>query len=637
MSSVCRMVRHHLMAPAAPCLRHLPATTTSWVSVRSLSDAVGGRVVDPPATPGRLQGTLQHQQALPKMPVPPLDETLGRYLDRVLPLLDTDTDRDRTRAAVQRFQDSDGPRLHQRLLDYDTGKDNYIADFYQEMFSGATCSNYSLNPNFVLFPRAECSTAPESAAFLVASCLQHLSTVRDGTHPATVTKKGPIDMRQIPWIHSSARIARQGPIDDLVSYLDTSQHIVVLCRGLAFKLPVLDAEGNIMASQALLAKRFQDILNTAAAAEDPSRSAVGALTTSSRDVWSAARARLEAASSTNMSSLTAIDEAILVVALDDATGLSPEDMELNVLYGLPGTVENRWMDKWNIIVCADGQAGMNWEHTILDGHTMMEFFAPVGAGFDAGASVEEKPDEVVVAPLELSVDPQTEQDIAAAMATSLELSRNVGVACLEFQDFGGNFAKSSKCSPDGFAQASMILTFFQLFGRTPSTYESVLAKAFRHGRVTVARNNSEAIAREISRWWNLESNQEREESFRAIVADVNRICLEAAGAGDVDRPLLAYRCLADKPAEELDIFADDAWAKFSSLDLCTSHCGRNPIRFFGYEPPNSHGFSIGYCVEPNYMQFSINHADQAQADQFKTALAETLRAVQKALQKEGQA
>jgi hypothetical protein len=36
------------------------------------------------------------------------------------------------------------------------------------------------------------------------------------------------------------------------------------------------------------------------------------------------------------------------------------------------------LDKWAFVVCEDGQAGVNWEHSMLDGHTMMEFVAVVG-------------------------------------------------------------------------------------------------------------------------------------------------------------------------------------------------------------------------------------------------------------------
>ena len=56
-------------------------------------------------------------------------------------------------------------------------------------------------------------------------------------------------------------------------------------------------------------------------------------------------------------------------------------------------------------------------------------------------------------------------------------------------------------------------------------------------------------------------------------------------------------------------------------NLCTSHCGKGPgIRFFGYEPAGGDCFSIGYYVDAERMQFSINHFDKAEAAAYKTAL-----------------
>ena len=40
----------------------------------------------------------------------------------------------------------------------------------------------------------------------------------------------------------------------------------------------------------------------------------------------------------------------------------------------------------------------------------------------------------------------------------------------------------------------MTMTFYDLYEKLPAPYESVLTKAFKHGRVTVARNMSQAIA-----------------------------------------------------------------------------------------------------------------------------------------------
>ena len=40
-----------------------------------------------------------------------------------------------------------------------------------------------------------------------------------------------------------------------------------------------------------------------------------------------------------------------------------------------GTCLNRWFDKLQLIVCKDGSASMNFEHTAVDGHTVLRFAA----------------------------------------------------------------------------------------------------------------------------------------------------------------------------------------------------------------------------------------------------------------------
>ena len=44
-----------------------------------------------------------------------------------------------------------------------------------------------------------------------------------------------------------------------------------------------------------------------------------------------------------------------------------------------GTCCNRWYDKLQIIVCADGSAGVNFEHSAIDGHTALRFASDIFA------------------------------------------------------------------------------------------------------------------------------------------------------------------------------------------------------------------------------------------------------------------
>lgn len=121
---------------------------------------------------------------------------------------------------------------------------------------------------------------------------------------------------QMPWIFGTARVPvgdGTGP-DAMLSHVDTSKHVVVLCRGHFYKVTVLGPDGALLADAASLERRFADIAVDAAA--QPAAGCVGALTTAGRSVWSAARARLASASAENAASLAAVDEALFLVCLD---------------------------------------------------------------------------------------------------------------------------------------------------------------------------------------------------------------------------------------------------------------------------------------------------------------------------------
>lgn len=594
------------MPPPAPIFRH------------------GSSEVSDPVHERRSSGTLQRQDSLPKMPTPALETIVANYLATAAPLL-TPEELATTTQAANSFLAHSGPALYEKFLEYDAANENYIEHFYREMYTGATCSNYSLNPNFVLFPKDGCDTASKRAADLTMSCLQYHHTTRTGDLPVLMTKKGSLCMRQMPWLFGSARVARVDPIDDMVCHIDVSKHIVVICRGMMFKLRVLaDDSDSIILTMAQLEAKFDEISAMAAAATNPEVSAVGALSTMDRDVWAPERARLTALDAANAASFTIIDQALFVVSIDSVGGLSIADQERNVLYGVEGTVANRWMDKWNIIVCADGNAGLNWEHSMLDGHTMMEFFAAVAAGFDGGAAFVERPDQATIEPLTWVLDDEATGKIASAVDKSMELSNAIGIEILEYPTFGASFIKSCKCSPDGFTQAAFTIAFEALKGRLGSPYESVLTKAFKHGRVSVARNMSPAVADGVARFKATDNVEEKIQAFRDVVTAISGICATAAKAQEFDRPFLALRKIAENEGMPMELCADPGWAKINALDLCTSHCGKPPIRLFGYEPPSADGYSVGYFVTANNMQMAITHFDKASAAAFKTAMTAQL-------------
>jgi len=554
--------------------------------------------------------TAISQTGLPKMPVPSLSDSVEQYLSVVLPLIPADMRKETSDRATE-FLNGTGPLLYKELLEYDSQQVNYLDEFYREIYTGATDSNYFSNPTLLLCGKPGMENGPKRAAHLTAASLQYHSAIQSGTLAPHMFGKRELCMRQASQLFASARIAGRGAVDDVLCCASSSRHIVVINQGVFFKLPVIDESGVICADVDLLEQRFIEIGACApqhTSSSHPSLSAVGSLTTGARCTWNSQRQELLKLDHGNMESLKTIDEALFIVALDSVSGLTIEELERNVLYGLPETVYNRWLDKWNLIICEDGQAGLNWEHSMLDGHTMMEFLAEIDCGFDASAAVVVNQDCCRPYPIMFKVDQAIQACIASCEQSSLNLAAAVGISVLEYKGFGKTFMKNCKCSPDAFLQTIMTLAFFKLKGRLAVPYESVLCKYFKHGRVTVARNMSAQIADSVLAIGTSSSTQDRCDRFRQIAANISKLTSDAAKANSFDRLFLGLRKIAKGKGMDVNICEGDAWASFNALDLCSSNCGRHPIRLFGFSPPpDSEQFAIGYFMVDESVQFSINH------------------------------
>ncbi|KAJ7408277.1 hypothetical protein BTVI_59876 [Pitangus sulphuratus] len=73
--------------------------------------------------------TFQYQDSLPSLPVPPLDESLSKYLDAVKPFLNQEEYR-RTEDIVKKFENGIGKELHQKLLERAKMRRNWLEDWW---------------------------------------------------------------------------------------------------------------------------------------------------------------------------------------------------------------------------------------------------------------------------------------------------------------------------------------------------------------------------------------------------------------------------------------------------------------------------------------------------------------------------
>ena len=70
--------------------------------------------------------TFSCQGKLPRLPIPPLEDTCRRYL-KALEALQDEKEHELTTAAVKEFLEKDGPEIQKRLRDWAKDKDRYDA------------------------------------------------------------------------------------------------------------------------------------------------------------------------------------------------------------------------------------------------------------------------------------------------------------------------------------------------------------------------------------------------------------------------------------------------------------------------------------------------------------------------------
>lgn len=174
-----------------------------------------------------------------------------------------------------------------------------------------------------------------------------------------------------------------------------------------------------------------------------------------------------------------------------------------------------------LIVCADGSAGINFEHTGVDGHTVLRFAADIFTEglmllarsinptaptmFKAKLSPYAKSYKPPRGPtntrprspgyridpvpkkLEWALTPDIRAGIRFAETRLSDLICQNDCQALEFKGYGKNFVTSHGFSPDAFVQMAFQAAYFGLYGRIECTYEPAMTKAFLHGRTEAIR------------------------------------------------------------------------------------------------------------------------------------------------------
>nr|POE53388.1 putative mitochondrial carnitine o-acetyltransferase [Quercus suber] len=521
--------------------------------------------------------TFAAQDKLPKLPIPDLEATCKRFLASVDPLQTAREHRESQRA-VETFLQGDGPVLQEKLKKYASGQSSYIEQFWYDSYL-----NYdnpvvlNLNPFFLLEddPTPARNNQNTRAASLVVSSLSFVRAVRKEELPPDMLRGQPLCMYQYSRMFGTARI----PTDNgcHIGQDPTSKHIVVLCRGQFYWFDVMDENHDLIMTEKDVALNLQTIVEDAEqlSIHEAAKGAVGVLSTENRKIWSGLRDLISRdEGSNNADCLNIVDSALFILCLDYTEPQSSAELCGNMLCGTNaiergvqvGTCTNRWYDKLQIIVCKNGSAGINFEHTGVDGHTVLRFasdvytdtilrFARSINGLAPSLWASASPDPAKRDPKsfgDVSTTPhKLEWDMVPELATSLrfaetrlaDLIQQNEFQTLEFGAYGKNFITSMGFSPDAFVQMAFQAAYYGMYGRMESVYEPAMTKVYFHGRTEAIRAVSQESSDFTRIFWGENPASQKVEALRKACEKHTALTKECSKAQGADRHLYALMCV----------------------------------------------------------------------------------------------
>ncbi|KAF9914882.1 Carnitine O-acetyltransferase mitochondrial [Lobosporangium transversale] len=567
------------------------------------------------------------QAELPSLPVPPLNQTLDRYLETVRPLA-TDQEYENTVAAVKAFKgefeekSEQGRDLDRRLREHarqcEARGTSWLAEWWDDWayFSHRDSSTFFVNYYFGFQDDPRMPTQTARAALLVSLALEFRQLIATRTLTPDMARNSPFCMNMYQYLFNYARIAGS-PADTAVGFpFETNNHICVVRNGKFYIFETLHLPSK--PSSVLSPREIMIQLERIKKMADDDHSTVpkvGILSTGQRDQAAKDRVTLFEAHTSNKAHMAKIESSMFVLCLDSSSPTTPEEFSRACWHG---DGESRWFDKcFQLIVFANGRAGMNGEHSKMDAtptsrlcrflideaqaRNLPDFRNLNAEDLYECASALDKPQ-----PLKFVSSPALDRAIADAFTYFKKTVEAHEMVPTEFKGYGKGLIKAFKMSPDAYVQMAFQLAYYRKHGELVGTYESAATRKYRHGRTETARScsiESKAFCEAM-----VDPDKSLKEKAAACRAAVARHAQYTAWAVDgqaVDRHLLGLR-LIRKPDEPVPtLFSDPVFARSCRWRLSTSQISDDCFIAYGWGEVVPDGYGCAYMVKERELYFCV--------------------------------
>jgi carnitine O-acetyltransferase len=564
--------------------------------------------------------TFGNEDRLPRVPLPTLQQSCDTFLAWCAPLLTAD-ELATTRDAVASFlrPGSGAHALHAALeqIAAGIGAESWLGAFWADRYLGRR-DRIALNANFFYLFRDSAQGQVERAAELVAAAVDFKLLLDEEAVPPVVHRGRPLSMEQHKALFSTTRIPGsprdtvRGPYTEAWPGPSRARHIVVFVRGHLFRLEVVAVDGRPH-TPAELESGLRAVMAAGARPAAPGAS-VGALTSKARAEWAESRQALIACHPGNAQLLDAVETALFCLCLEDT---APDDAAEACAHLLHGDSRNRWFDKAiSFVVFADGTAGVNAEHSRLDGTTVLDFVdallaQPVDVRAPRSAAVPQG--APAFAALEFALDADLRADVRDATASFAAYADDVVTVALSIGEFGRARANALRISPDAFAQMAFQVAHQRARGFVGATYESIATRDYRHGRTEAMR----VVTPESVRLVDAMDDPGADEATRrtalrsAIERHVERVRACQAGRAP-EQHLWELQLLQRRQGERLGateplgLYDTPGWRELRDDCLSTSSTASANLEFSGFGSTGSRCIGVSYAILPDRLNLHLS-------------------------------
>lgn len=557
------------------------------------------------------------------LPVPPLSDTMQRYLAVVRPLLDAEAYAE-TERVVAEFAQGEGPRLQQMLEEFAQAEnaagrswltDAWLEGYWQVRTPLPLTSSIAMQIDW----ETDDDGLARAAGIIHRLATIHLLHLRHRIEPEVSPRGIGICPQQRRYLAGGQRRPRTNMDDYQFGPMESAhREIGVLWRGNLVTLQISDDRGMPLPPSALrqALERVKDLPASKTSPVDVSY--LGS------DVVADYLAELTNDPANDATYRRLVDTVFMVTLIDEAAD------DVAHLERVNFALSQAWAYKTVTyqIGLGDTFVAMHVEHSLPDGATVEKVVSmaqelDLQEINDETSAVPDATPEPLQWQLTEELTQRLNGDLAAYRAEAANYRAQIVSVPLPPRP-----ELPFRISADACQQFVMLYAQLKTYGRVRNTYEAVDMREYQAGRTEAMRpNTTEAVSLVRSL---IDGTATPDELTAALAAHRDRV--KSAKAGNaVDRHLLGLQRMAEQADLHPQLFADTAYQLLSTNFLSTTSLGRRkPIIRVSFAPVTPDGIGLYYTASHADYEFSIMWREDhcVRIDDFIDALGEGTQALE---------